>query len=244
VSPTIDGASIAEHGSEREPGLFDGLLRVAPWLITVLAFLIGWAALPWLPERMASHWDATGAVNGYMPRVLGAFLLPAIMLVIVALLEAIPIIDPLKKNIARFRVEYDGLVVATTLFMLVIYVWTIAWSLGLQVDSNVIMPLGTGLLFIYIGFVMRRTKRNYMVGIRTPWTLASDEVWDRTHDLGGWLFVGAGVVTMFGALVPTYAVAFILVPMMVVTTWTVAYSYVLYHRLEREGRLPAEPPQP
>ena len=245
MAPTIDGATIAEE--EREAGRpprvsgFDLALRTAPWLICASAFFLGIAMLPLLPDMVASHWDASGNVNGYMPKLWGAFLLPLILLVLVALLEAIPLIDPLKANIESFRVEYDGLVVAMSLFMFTLYAWTIAWSFGFHIDSNVILPIGMGLLFIYVGFVLTRAKRNYMVGIRTPWTLASDEVWDRTHHLGGVLFAVAGVVTMLGAFASQFAMWFLLLPLLVVTVWTTAYSYVLFRRLEREGKLPSTP---
>ena len=92
------------------------------------------------------------------------------------------------------------------------------------------MPIALGLLFFYAGILCENAKRNWFVGIRTPWTLSNDRVWDRTHQIGGKLFKLAGVITFLGVFFQNYAVFFILAPVLVVTVYTVVYSYVEYQK--------------
>lgn len=78
-----------------------------------------------------------------------------------------------------------------------------------------------------------RTKRNWFVGVRTPWTLSNDEVWEKTNRLAGRLFQLAGLIALIGLLFPAYVVVLLIVPIVAASVFTVVYSYVLYARLER-----------
>jgi len=209
----------------------------ASTLITV-GILIAFYALafsfhPQMPAQMASHWNAQGVVDGYTSRFLGLFLFPFIATGLTLLFLAIPLIDPLKANIAKFRKYYDWFVVLFLLFFLYLYVLTILWNKGVSFDILREMLPAIGVLYVYMGIMIRNAKRNYMVGIRTPWTLASDEVWDRTHRLGGRLFIAAGTLSALGAIWPQYALVFILVPVLLVALVTVAYSYIIYQKVTK-----------
>jgi uncharacterized membrane protein len=88
-----------------------------------------------------------------------------------------------------------------------------------------------GLLFIFIGFMLRKAKRNFFIGIRTPWTLSNDRVWDETHRLGSILFMACGVLAFIGGIFGGMtAFWFLFVPMIGSTLFLLAYSYVLYRR--------------
>lgn len=87
-----------------------------------------------------------------------------------------------------------------------------------------------GLLFIYIGWMLRKAKRNFFIGIRTPWTLSSDKVWDKTHQLGSILFMISGVLALIGSLFGSNAIWFVMVPLLGSTMFLVVYSYMLYQR--------------
>ena len=86
-----------------------------------------------------------------------------------------------------------------------------------------------------MGQLITKAKRNYFIGIRTPWTLSSDTVWDKTHQLGGKLFIAAGAISLFGAFFPDAAIFFIMIPVLFVTLFTVLYSYFLY-LAEQKGK--------
>lgn len=210
-------------------------IMAAVWILVLLAFLISAFAYPRVPERVASHWNARGEVNDTMGRFWGVFFLPLMLAGLVLLLMFVPSIDPLKANIAQFRRYYDLFILVFALFMLLIHLQVILWNLGIKISPNLVLPIGIGLLFFYLGTMMRQVKRNFFIGIRTPWTLSSDVVWEKTHQLGGRLFQAAGVIALVGAFLPSYAWLFILAPALLVSLVATAYSYVLYRKLEREG---------
>jgi uncharacterized membrane protein len=191
-------------------------------------------ALLWnqLPEQMASHWDVNDQVNGYMPRFWGVFLMPLVTLGMLVLFLVIPSIDPLKANIAQFREAFNLFIVLIVGFMIYVHSLTLAWSLGYQgfKMSTAMLPF-MGLLFIVIGFMLRKAKRNFFIGIRTPWTLSSDLVWDETHRLGAILFMVSGALAVIGGFFGGMVAFWLLfVPLIGSTLFLLGYSYVLYRR--------------
>ena len=203
-------------------------------VLVLLSFLVGTALYSRLPEQMASHWNAQGQVDDYLPRFWGVFLLPTIMTALWLMFVAIPRIDPLRENIASFRKHYDLLVLVIILFMLAVYAHTLLWSLGIQVGTNQLVSALTGLLFFFVGVTLQHAKRNWFVGIRTPWTLSSDAVWQKTHYLGARIFKLAGVLALLGLLLPTLAIYLVLVPVVTASIIIVVYSYFCYQKIEME----------
>ena len=142
----------------------------------------------------------------------------------------IPSIDPLKANIAQFREAFNLFITLITGFMLYLYALTLLWSLGYTTFgmSRAMLP-ALGLLFIFIGTMLRKAKRNFFIGIRTPWTLSSDKVWDETHRLGAILFMISGVLAFIGAFFGgTTAFWLFFAPLMGSAIFLVIYSYILY----------------
>ena len=198
--------------------------------------LIGLAALAgallWnqLPEQMASHWNVNDEVDGYISKFWGVFLMPLITMGMLVLFLVLPGVDPLKANIAQFRESFNLFIVLIVAFMLYIHGLTLAWSLGYQdfKMSAAMLPF-LGVLFIAVGFMLRRAKRNFFIGIRTPWTLSSDSVWDKTHQLGSVLFMASGVLAIIGGFfggITAFGLMF--VPLIGSSLFLVVYSYVLY----------------
>lgn len=194
-----------------------------------LAGLLLWNRLP---DQMASHWNANDQVNGYMTKFWGVFILPLITLGMFVLFLVIPAIDPLKANIVQFREAFNLFIVLMVAFMVYIYGLTLAWNLGYTSFkmSGAMLP-ALGLLFIFIGFMLRQAKRNFFIGIRTPWTLSSDRVWEETHRLGAVLFMISGALAFIGGLFGgTTAFWLMFIPIMGSTLFLLVYSYVLYQR--------------
>ena len=197
-----------------------------------LAGLLLWSRLP---DQMASHWNIHDQVDGYMPKVWGVFLLPLITLGLLGLFLAVPSLDPLKANIAQFREAFNLFIVLMVAFMLYIYGLSLAWSLGYTgfKMSGALLP-AIGLLFIFLGFMMRKAKRNFFIGIRTPWTLSSDTVWNETHRIGAVLFMVSGALAFLGGLFGgTTAFWMMVAPLIASTIFLLVYSYVLYQRETR-----------
>ena len=205
---------------------------IASLILIVAAVALSVAVYGRLPDAMASHWNASDQVDGSISRFWGAFLMPALGLALLGLFLIIPAIDPLKANIARFRGIFNLFIVMIMVFLLYIHVLTIAWNLGLRSFrmSAALLP-AVGLLFIVAGLLMRQAKRNFFIGIRTPWTLSSDKVWNETHRVGGALFAASGLLAMLGAFFPgTVAYWLVLGPILASTIFVVVYSYVLWRR--------------
>lgn len=192
-----------------------------------LAGLLLWSQFP---AQMASHWNENDQVDGYMPKFWGVFLMPLISLGMLLLFLVVPNIDPLKANIAQFRDTFNLFVTFVIGFMLYVHELTLLWNLGYTGFklSQAMLP-AMGLLFIVIGSLLRKAKRNFFIGIRTPWTLSSDTVWDKTHQLGAVLFMISGVLAVVGGFFGGMVAFWMLfAPLIGSTLFLLAYSYVLY----------------
>jgi len=201
-------------------------------IMLVAATLAGLLLWNQLPDQMASHWNVNDQVDGYMSRFWGVFLLPLITLGMLVLFLAVPSIDPLKANIAQFRGAFNLFIVLIVAFMIYLYWLTLAWNLGFTNFrmSGAMLP-AIGLLFVFIGFMMRQAKRNFFIGIRTPWTLSSDTVWNETHRVGAVLFMVSGVLAFLGAFFGgTTAFWMMFAPIIGSTIFLLVYSYMLYRR--------------
>ena len=200
--------------------------------ILILASILG-GGLLWnrLPEPMASHWNVNDQVDDYMSKFWGVFLMPAMSLGMFLLFLLLPQIDPLKANIAQFRTTFNLFILLIFLFFEYMWVLTILWNLGSTgFKMSMAMLPALGLLFMFVGYLLRKAKRNWFIGIRTPWTLSNDRVWDQTHRVGSILFFISGVLTLTGSLFSDSAFWFIFVPVLGSTLFLVVYSYVLYRR--------------
>ncbi|MCX8010793.1 MAG: DUF1648 domain-containing protein [Ignavibacteria bacterium] len=199
-----------------------------------LSFLIGIAFYSFMPERMATHWNVHGEVDGYMPRFVGVFLIPFIFVLVALLFIAIPRIDPKKMNIEEFRKYYDWFVYIFFLFMLAVYLFMLFTNLGIDLSIAHIIPIGIGVLLFYTGILLNNVKSNWFIGIRTPWTLSSENVWKKTHKRGAILIKICGVISALGVFVGGYiALMLILVPVFITTIYLVIYSYLEYRREEK-----------
>jgi uncharacterized membrane protein len=186
---------------------------------------------PQLPDPMIGHWNAEGEADGTISTFWGAFLIPLMLAGLFALFMAIPNIDPLKANIAKFRGTYNWFIVLFMGYMMYIYALTLAWNLGYdQFDMTQAILPAMSLLFIFIGVMMGRAERNFFIGIRTPWTLSSDTVWARTHSLGGKLFIGAGIFSLLAIPMGENGFWLLLILVAIAAIVPIVYSYLLWKR--------------
>ncbi len=204
--------------------------------LILASFLLGAYLYPIMPERIASHWDASGSVNGYMPKLLGLFFMPVISTVLFLVFLVIPRIDPLKENIAKFRAYFDLFILLLFGFLFCLYLLTILWNLGYRFNIIQLMAPAIGLLIFYAGVMTENAKQNWFIGVRTPWTLSSEWVWNKTNRLAGKLFKAAGILAMLGAVFPEHAIWFILVPVVLAGVYPIIYSYQEYQREIRGGK--------
>ncbi len=209
-------------------------MRGIHWAIIILlltSFLIGIYLYPQMPDTIASHWNARGEADGYMGKFWALFLIPIIATIILPLLIFIPRLDPLKANIAKFRKEYDRFIFMITFFLFYLYILTLLWNLNIRFNLIQALAPAFSVLFYYTGILIEKTKRNWFIGIRTPWTLSSDRVWEKTHKLGGKLFRIAGIIAAFGLIFPDYAIILIIAPVIIFGAFSFVYSYLEYVKL-------------
>ncbi len=198
--------------------------------IISLSFIIAIYLYPQMPDKMASHWSTQGQVDSYMSKFWGLFLMPIISIGLFLLFILIPKIDPLKENINKFRKYFDGFIVLMMIFLFYVYLLTIFWNIGIRFNMTQLMIPALGTLFYYCGILVENAKRNWFIGIRTPWTLSNERVWDKTHKIGGKLFKIAGIVAFLGIFLPKYGVLFLVIPVISVAVYTIIYSYFEYQK--------------
>jgi uncharacterized membrane protein len=203
--------------------------------LILVSFLVGANLYTYIPEKMASHWDANGSVDGYMPKLSGLFLLPVMMAILFLAFMTIPKIDPLKANIEKFRGHFDVFVLLLFVLLFYIYMLSMLWNLGYRFNIIQLLAPALGMIFYYSGVMMENAKQNWFIGVRTPWTLSSEVVWDKTNKLAGRLFKGAGVLAAMGSVFPKYAIFFILIPVILAAVYPIIYSYQMYLQ-EIKGR--------
>ncbi|WP_255171330.1 SdpI family protein [Natrononativus amylolyticus] len=198
-----------------------------------LSAIVSVIAAPALPDQVVSNWNAAGEPSGTLSKPLALGLVPVVTAGLLGVFAVIPRIDPLRANIDEFRPYYDWFVVIFTAYLFLIHAGIIAFNLGYEFDFVYLILFGGAGLFYYCGVVLTHAKRNWFVGIRTPWTLSNEEVWNRTHALGGKLFKLTAILAVVGLLFGEYALYFFLVPAVATAVTTVVYSYYLYGRFER-----------
>ena len=205
-------------------------LRALGFLLVLAGFAYAAMVSSRLPDRIASHWDAAGRVNGTMPKPWGVFIVPLVMLFLWLLFQALPRMSPHGFEMESFATPWALLTDAILAFMLFVEVLTLrAAETRANLSPRPILA-AIGLLFAVIGATLGRFSRNFFAGIRTPWTLASEEVWNRTHRLASKVFVAAGLAVAAATFLD-WSLWAILALLLLGPLVPVVYSYVIYRRL-------------
>ena len=192
-------------------------------LLPVLAGLILWHQLP---ERVPMHWNAQGEVDDWAGKAFFVFGMPCILLGFQWLCVLGTCADPKKKNHADKLLLLVFWIIPVLSILLSVVTYLAA--LGKDVQMEVVMPVFMGLLFVIIGNYLPKCKQNYTIGIKIPWTLNSEENWNKTHRFAGWLWVGCGIVMMLAGFFGGFWVFFVAVFVMVIPPFL--YSYLLHRK--------------
>jgi uncharacterized membrane protein len=188
-------------------------------------------AYPSMAERVPTHWNMQGEVDGWSSRYVVAWVIPLVMASMLVIFRILPHIDPRRANYEKFRGAYDAIVIATVVFMTGLHMLLLASATGSEVPIGRIIPAAVGAFFMVLGVLLPRAHPNWFIGIRTPWTMTSDVAWERTHRLGGTLFLLSGVLTVLASVATPRQAAWVLIVSASVTGVTViAYSYVVWRQ--------------
>jgi uncharacterized membrane protein len=142
----------------------------------------------------------------------------------------LPKIDPYKKNFAEFKNHYDNFMIVIFAFFTYIYLLTIFWNLGNSFNMVQFLSPAFSILFYFTGDLLSKTKQNWFVGIRTPWTMSSPTVWKKTHIIGAKLFKLIALFSFLGVFFPNYTFYLLFIPLLFTVVFVFAYSYIIYTR--------------
>lgn len=211
--------------------------KTDPWLLALVGLsLAQLAGAGWfytlLPEIIPVHWNIMGQVDGWAGKP-WFFLLAAAPLLMSGLAFVVPVLDPKKENYEKHWTTYRLIMMLLVTFFSGILWMTLGITLGWwNPDVAMVIPGAIGVLFMVLGNYMPRIRHNYTLGIRLPWTLASETVWTKTHRLGGVLFFLLGTLTL-GAifLPPVWRFGILLVGILALLALLSAYSW---YQLKKE----------
>jgi len=202
-----------------------------PVLLITLMFIVGFALRHRFPPRVPTHWNAWGEVIGYGSSTEVLFLIPLISLVMYLAVSAIPRIAVLRMNMTLFSEYVYRIKAAIILFFFGLYLTAILNSLGYRFNMNFYVIPSIALLLYYIGWILQYSKKNFFIGIKTPWTLADDGVWERTHRIGSITLRINAAILLLALLFPDAILIIFIVPIVLNFIFFWVFSYWEYRRL-------------
>lgn len=203
------------------------------WIV-FLSFWVAIVSYNFLPDQIATHWNSAWEVDSYMSKFLWLFIFPFVFLFIYLLFLIVPKIDPLKKNIEKFRKYFDTFILVILLFLFYIYLLSIFWNLWYEFQMNYMIAPAISILFYFTWILMQKAKRNWFIGIRTPWTLSSDKVWNKTHKIWAKWFKILSIITLIWIFFWEGLQYFIIVPILIFLIFLFVYSYLEYQKINKK----------
>lgn len=211
--------------------------ELLPIGLVVLMLFLGAYYYSSLPEKIPTHWNADGEIDSYGGKGV-IFAVPAVSLLMYLIFLALPKISVFKKNVGEFYGKHGlGFKTVMILFFFFIFASMLYSAQGNQLKMNYVMFPAIGVLFLYLGHVMPDVKRNLFIGIRTPWTIANDKVWEKTHKVGGMLFQLLGAIFFAGVFLEANAFWVIIIPVLAYVVFIFAYSYWLFRKENGKNEL-------
>jgi uncharacterized membrane protein len=213
------------------------------WFVIAAMFLLAAQTWPSVPNRIPVHWNMVGAVDGYGGKFEGLLGLPLVAVGMYLFMLVLPRFDPGRANYAQFAGAYDTIRFAILAVFAAVYSLTVFSVRGNPVDMSAINVLIGGLMIV-IGSLMGKVRPNWFVGIRTPWTLSSKLAWNKTHRLGGWLLMVAGLVMIATAVMPApWKVIVSSGTILAIVAFLFVYSYFVWRgdpdKVPPAGTMPA-----
>lgn len=205
--------------------LFSGIILLVMLGISAWA----WGQIP-ADAQVPIHWGPDGQADGWGSKTMGLLMLPLITAITAVVLALVPRIDPRAGNLAQSGKAYFATVVALMIFMLAIHFVAVMAALGSTINTTMIVIAGLGVMMMVIGNYFGKIRSNYMFGIRTPWTLASELSWNKTHRIGGKLFMVWGALMLISAfLAPTAMLTYGIVGgLLAITLFLFGYSFWVF----------------
>jgi len=197
--------------------------------LLILAFASALYFYQNFPAQVPSHWNIRGEVDAYSGPFGAAFLVPLMMVGMYLMFLFLPYLDPKKDQYGEFAKVYHNFKDLILVFLFILQFLTGINGLGYTMNIGFLVPIMVGALFMVLGFLLQNVKMNWFLGIRTPWTMSSETVWNKTHKLSSPVLMVAGLLMAVTAFVPERAkiVLFILSIALIILALPI-YSYILY----------------
>ncbi len=199
--------------------------------LIVLMIGIGWYFSDKLPDKVPVHWNWQGEVDGFGSRGQGLWTIPIMTVVIMIIFWFVPQLDPKREKYKQFAGVWEMFQSMFLFFMIYVYFISLYAAVA-AVDVGSWVMTGVGLLFVWLGNMMGKIRQNYFVGIKVPWTLNNEEVWNKTHRLGGWCFVIAGLLLTVNAWTKILVGPIFILAMTICLVVPIVYSYVIYKKID------------
>ena len=195
-------------------------------VILLLPVLVGIIMWNQFPDQIPTHWNAAGEIDSWSGKPFAIFGLPMLMLAFQWLCVLVTSADPKKENHPSkvLHLVFWIIPVISVVLSAIIY----AVALGSKVRMEMVMPVFVGLVLAIVGNYLPKCKQNYTIGIKIPWTLNSEENWNRTHRFAGRLWLVSGLVIMLTGFLGGFWIFFGVVLVMVLAP--VIYSYLLHRK--------------
>ncbi|MDD3223959.1 MAG: SdpI family protein [Clostridium sp.] len=200
-------------------------------MIIALEFIISAYFYKSLPNKLPIQWNFSGEANSYVGKLYGSLASPLAGLALYIMLLILPAIDPSKASYKKFNATYQFLKYLLVIFSFAMEIVTILPAVGIPINNKLIMQLSGPILIILVGNVMGRFRHNYFVGIKTPWTLASDEVWKKTHRMSGPLWVIGGILLLILSFTKINSDNVALAIILLIVVVPIVYSYIIYRKI-------------
>lgn len=197
----------------------------------IISVFLGVYFFQHFPDRVPSHWNINGEVDGYSRKFWGAFMVPLMMLGMYFLFIIMPYLDPKKDQYVNFAGVYHKFKDLIITFLFILFSLTGLNGLGYKIDIGFYVPLMVGMMFIILGALLKNVKMNWFLGIRTPWTMSSENVWNKTHELSSSVLMISGFLMAATVLVSVkYKIALFILAIALIVFALPIYSYILYSK--------------
>ena len=198
------------------------------WIVTLVILVVAIVGIMIMPDTIPTHFGPSGEPDAWGTEY-SILMYPAVVILITVLAIPLMKVDPKLENYERFEKYYYNFFFAFSLFFLVVEVANIAIALGAAINVGSVICFAMGVFMFFIGNLMPKIKQNFSFGIKAPWTLADEEVWFKTHRLGGKVFVLGGLLMMIGAFIPGAGkIWLLLAAIIVMAIIPLAYSGIIY----------------
>jgi uncharacterized membrane protein len=206
------------------------IIDIISWILIIITIGSAFYFYNVLPEQVITHWNFAGEADGYSNKSVSAIMIPLIMILMYFLFQWLPKIDPKRKNYKDFKSTYKIFQLVIIAFFAIIYFIINLINLGFDMSVTKLVTFLVGLMFVIFGLILKDVKQNWFIGIRTPWTLSSKTVWEKTHQFGAKVFMTAGLLFLISGFVTEGLAIAMFVVILALVLSIIFYSYLIYKK--------------